>query len=110
MLKVIGAGLPRTGTTSLHRFVDVAWESPTELTVVAQETRGATEVFTLNVDGSTVQPAALLDLEIASLADAADVDRPTVVATQRGTLYLQLADRWSELALEGRFRQPSYVE
>ena len=100
----------QTGTTSLHRFVDVAWESPTELAVVAQETRGTTEVFTLNVDGSTVQPAALLDLEIASLADAADVDRPTVVATQRGTLYLQLADRWSEVALHGPFRQPSYVE
>ena len=67
-------------------------------------------MFTLNVDGSTVQPAALLDLEIASMADAADVDRPTVVATRRGTLYLRLPDRWSEVALDVRFRQPSYVE
>jgi hypothetical protein len=99
-----------TGTTSLQRFVDVAWESPTELSVVAEETSGSAQVFTVNVDGSAVEPGPLLDLDIASLADAEDVDRPTVVATRPGTLYVQLVDRWSELALNGHFRQPSYVE
>jgi hypothetical protein len=99
-----------TGTTSLDRFVDVDWESPTELTVVAEETRGLAQVFTVSIDGSTVEPGPQLDLDIASLADAPDVDRPTVVATRPGTLYVQLVDRWSELALDGRFRQPSYVE
>jgi Lipoprotein LpqB beta-propeller domain/Sporulation and spore germination len=99
-----------TGGTSLSRFVDVAWQSPTELTVVGEETLGSAQVFTVSVDGSTVTPTNLLDLDLASVADAADVDRPTVVATRPGTLYLQLADRWTELALDGRFREPSYVE
>jgi len=99
-----------TSTTSLRRFVDVAWQSPTELTVVGEETRGSVQVFTVSVDGSSVSPTNLLDVDIASVADAADVDRPTVVATRPGTLYLQLADRWTELALDGRLREPSYVE
>ena len=99
-----------TGTTSLQRFVDVAWESPSELSVVAEETRGSAQVFTVNVDGSAVEPGPLLDLDIASLANAEDVNRPTVVATRPGTLFVQLADRWSELSLTTPFRQPSYVE
>jgi hypothetical protein len=99
-----------SGPASLRRFVDVAWESPTELAVVAAETRGSAQVFTVGIDGSEVEPAALLDLDIASVADVPDVDRPTVVATRPGTLFVQLADRWSELALEGAYRQPAYVE
>ncbi|MDQ4086281.1 MAG: LpqB family beta-propeller domain-containing protein [Actinomycetota bacterium] len=95
---------------ALRGFVDVAWESPTELTVVAERRGGSPQVFTVAVDGSVVEPAALLELDIASVADAPDVDRPTVVATRPGTLYLQLADRWSELALQGAYRRPSYVE
>jgi hypothetical protein len=99
-----------TGSTSLDRFVDVAWASPTELTLVAEQTRGSAQVFTVSIDGSTVEPGPQLDLDIAATADAADLDRPTVVATRPGTLYVRLADRWSELALDGRFRQPTYVE
>jgi len=99
-----------TGTTSLDRFVDVAWASPTELSLVAEETRGSAQVFTVSIDGSTVEPGPQLDLDIAAMADAADLDRPTVVATRPGTLYVRLADRWSELALDGRYRLPTYVE
>jgi hypothetical protein len=98
------------GASRLHGFVDVAWESPTELTVVAEQEAGSRQVFTVSVDGSAVEPAFLLELDIASVADAPDLDRPTVVATRPGSLYVRLADRWSELALQGVYREPSYVE
>jgi hypothetical protein len=77
---------------------------------VAAENGGLPQVFTVSVDGSVVQPAELLELDLASVADAPDADRPTVVATRPGTLYVRLSDRWSELALEGTHRQPTYVE
>jgi hypothetical protein len=77
---------------------------------VAAENGGLPQVFTVSVDGSAVEPAERLELDLASVADAPDLDRPTVVATRPGTLYVQLSDRWSELALEGAYRQPSYVE
>ncbi len=99
-----------TGTVRLGGFVDVAWGSPTELTVIARQSSGSPQVFTVGVDGSTVEPAFLVELDLVSVAAAPDSDVPAVVATQPGSLFVQLSDRWSELALDGVLRQPSYVE
>jgi Lipoprotein LpqB beta-propeller domain/Sporulation and spore germination len=96
--------------STLRDFVDVAWGSPTQLTVVAEEIPGSPQTFAVSVDGSAVEPAALVDLDLVAVADAPDTDVPAVVATLPGTLFVELSDRWSELALDGALRQPSYVE
>lgn len=94
----------------LRDIVDVAWASPTELTVVAQQSRGTPQVVTVSIDGSIVEPSALLDLDLVSVADAPEVDRPPVVTTRPGSLFVQLSDRWSEVAVDAPLRAPSYVE
>jgi hypothetical protein len=99
-----------TGPAGLSRFVDVAWGSPTGLTVVADQASGSPQTFTVSVDGSAVEPAALVDLDLVSVADSPDPDVPAVVATRPGSLFVELSDRWSEVALDGAFREPSYVE
>jgi hypothetical protein len=95
---------------ALRDFVDVAWGSPTELTVVAEATTGSPQIFAVSIDGSSVEPAALVELDLVSVADAPDTDVPAVVATRPGTLFVELSDRWSELALQGALRRPAYVE
>jgi hypothetical protein len=97
-------------TSGLRGFVDVAWASPTEVTVVAEEAPGSRQMFTLSIDGSDLEPSAQVDLDVVSVADAPSVDLPPVLGTRPGTLFVQLSDRWSELALEGALRQPAYVE
>lgn len=97
-------------TLGVSRFVDVGWGSPTELTVAADAVGGAPQVFTVRIDGSAVEAAPQLDLELVAVAAAPRAAAPAVVATRPGSLYVQLSDRWSELALDGAFRQPSYVE
>jgi hypothetical protein len=101
--------IPRDAT-GLSRFVDVAWASPTELTVAAREGGGSPQVFTVAIDGSAVEPANLVDLDVVAVADSPVTDIPPVLATRPGSLFVQVADRWSELALSGALRQPAYVE
>jgi hypothetical protein len=98
------------GATTLGGFVDVAWSGPTALTVAAVGRTGSTETFTMSIDGSTVEPGALLDLGVTSVADAPVVDLPALAATRAGSLYAQQSDRWDDLGLQGVYRQPSYVE
>ncbi|HEX2174385.1 MAG TPA: hypothetical protein VHG70_00620, partial [Nocardioidaceae bacterium] len=79
-------------------------------TVVAAQASGSPQTFTVSVDGSAVEPAALVDLDLVSVADSPDPDVPAVVATRPGSLFVELSDRWSEVALDGAFREPSYVQ
>lgn len=99
-----------TGPSDLRDFVDVAWASPTELTVVAESTQDSPQTFTVSTDGSSVEPSALVDLDVVSVADAPVADLPAVLGTRPGTLFVQLSDRWSEVAVESALRSPAYVE
>lgn len=99
-----------TMESRLTGFVDVAWASPTEMTVVAEENPDSPQTFTVSIDGSAVEPSSLVDLDVVSVTDAPSADLPAVVGTLPGSLFVQLPDRWSEVALTGAYRQPSYVE
>jgi hypothetical protein len=99
-----------TRESRLTGFVDVAWASPTEMTVVAEENPDSPQTFTVSIDGSVVDPSALVDLDVVSVTDAPSADLPTVVGTLPGSLFVQLSDRWSEVALTGAYQRPSYVE
>jgi hypothetical protein len=99
-----------TRESRLTGFVDVAWASPTEMTVVAEENPDSPQTLTVSIDGSVVEPSALVDLDVVSVTDAPSADLPAVVGTLPGSLFVQLSDRWSEVALTGAYQRPSYVE
>jgi hypothetical protein len=98
------------GPTPVSGFADAAWASPTELTVVAEEIPGSRQTFTMSTDGSVVEPSALVDVDVASVADAPVADLPAVLETGSGRLLVQLSDRWTDLGLQGVIRRPAYVE
>ncbi|MGH3365917.1 MAG: LpqB family beta-propeller domain-containing protein [Nocardioidaceae bacterium] len=95
---------------TLSNFVDVAWSSPTELAVVAEDPPGSRQMSTVSIDGSLVEPSTLVDADVRSVADVPVADLPTVVGTDAGALLVQQSERWSDLELDGRLHSPAYVE
>jgi len=102
-----------TAVTTLGYFRDLSWASPTELAVLARRSGDEMQAFTVDIDGSDVQAATLIDFDPQSIAATPTQDTPTVVSGQDGHLYNQTTERWTPyVRAQGNpgLSQPTYVE
>jgi hypothetical protein len=103
----------RNASTTLVRYGDLAWVSPTSLAVLAREPDGPLQTYEVAIDGSDVEAAGgFLNPRVVptSIAAGPNTDAPIAIATRSGSIDVQTLDlEWNAITADsGALWAPVY--
>jgi Lipoprotein LpqB beta-propeller domain/Sporulation and spore germination len=107
-------GVPQPVTNAFVHFtdlVDVAWESPVSLAVLAHRAGESLRPYNVAIDGSEIQPAGgFLPVSPTSIASGPTSDAPTAIGTKEGEIWVQRPDlQWTRAAAGTHLTSPLYA-